>query len=96
MEETKSYKPGDKFLCKRYFNAKRTVYVPCEALRIGEDTILLRDIENNSEFRVNKYGLKEIKPLTEEWVMNKVKKLSEEKNKIEFQIRNLFSIWANI
>lgn len=89
-------KPGDRFLCKRYFNAKRIIYVPCEVLRIGEDTILLRDLEHNSDFRINKYALSQIKPLTEKWVMNKAKKLQEEKTAIESQIRNLFSIWAKI
>lgn len=94
VRDLKNLKPGDIFLCQRPFNAKRIIYVPCKLVEISETkphyaSVLLLDMQNGEFFTVGKFYLKDIKPITNSWLEQKIKSLTYEKTRIETELSNL-------
>ena len=90
-------KVGDRFLCKRYFNAKRIIYVPCELIELGDNPtsptyVTLKDLENGGTFKSFHLMPDDIKPIKKYWIENKIIKLNEERTNIDKQISNLAAL----
>jgi hypothetical protein len=88
---------GDTFLCKRYFNSKRIIYVPSRLISISPEPFMrwatLEDLEMGDTYRVVMNTLDYTKPLADSWIFYKIQNLKADKEYIEKHIQNLENLF---